>query len=199
MKIIRLKIQPARRTRLFLLGAALLIILLAFAWRAGGQTGIDWQDNLSWQVNIYQRADQMKITAPPWLLVNELNMTLNSNEPVGWLLTVRDADGRELYPGITELQVLYSSDLKIVAGTAFRQNAQPVMSLPEFCQKSLYNQEFFDISLEQRLTLSNFWLGRSGKVDLNKDKDQYSHWEKGQPWWSQYQSVSPPLRGELVR
>lgn len=173
------------------------VLYLGFNWLISPKP--DWDDGDKWQVKVYQRADHIKHNDPPWLLVNELEMTL-THQILGdnlWHLEVYDRNGCELFPGIQKLTVNYSDDLQIIGGSTFNADNQPDIALNEFWECSLYSLEFFDISSSQK-QLSGHRLTQPNSVILNQEKGRSCVWEKGHPWWTSYQSEQPPIKAELV-
>lgn len=158
-----------------------------------------WEEAGEWQIKVYQKADHMMTPTPPWLMINELNMSLTRESGQGeapWCLEVKDSMGNELFPGVSRLKIYYSEDLRIINGYALNETDGEVMSIEDFCRLSLYGPEFFSPQIKRYQDLLLLMRDKV-KVDLSGEKERNVWWEKDHPWWVIYESNQPPLKAEL--
>lgn len=166
------------------------------------QPGFKWEKGGEWQVNVYQKANQMMDADPPWIMINELNMKLTrqespqSSDPSLWCLQVRDIKGDQLLPGVTQLLIYYSDDLKVVDGFCLNERNEKVMGIDEFFYLSLYGSEFFSPQRKRYLNLF-LLVNEKVKIELSEDKGIQIWYDKDHPWWVIYESDNPPLRAQL--
>ncbi|ATW23828.1 hypothetical protein [Candidatus Formimonas warabiya] len=163
------------------------------------QPALQWQEAGQWQVKVYQEADQMMSTTPPWLLVNELEMRLTRQEngPAPWCLQIRDIKGDQLFPGITGLLIYYSKDLKVVSGFALNENSGKAMDIHQFFDLSLYGSEFFCPQMKKYQSLGLLFRDQV-KIELSEKRGRSAWWDKEHSWWITYESNDPPLKAQLI-
>lgn len=200
MKIIFFKKQGGKgkfRNRFIITISLSCSILMSFF--VLNQPVAKWEETGEWQVKVYQKADHMMADAPPWLMVNELKMTLTKQESrlIPWCLQVEDIQGNELLPGISRLLIYYSEDLKVVDGFALNEKNQKVMKIGEFFYLSVYGSEFFSPQRKRYQDLL-LVLKERVKVELSEEKGKNAWWEKDHPWWVIYESTDPPLKAQFT-
>jgi len=199
MKIIFVKKQDGKSNwRIRFLIAISLSCSILISFFILNQLVAKWEEAGEWQVRVYQRADHMMSTTPPWLMINELKMGLTRQKSGSavWCLQVEDIGGNELFPGISQLLIYYSEDLKVVNGYALNKKNQKVMNIEEFFHLSLYGAEFFS---PQRKRYQNLLMlmNKKVKVELCEEKGRNVWWDKDHPWWIIYESNDPPLKAQL--
>lgn len=199
MKIIFLKKQDGKsnwRVRISITIMLSCSIFMSFFML--NQPAATWQEAGEWQVRVYQKADHMMSTTPPWLLINEFKMGLTRQEsdPPVWCLQVEDIGENELLPGISQLLIYYSEDLIVVDGYALNKENQKVMNIDEFFDLSLYGSEFFSPQRKRYQNLLMF-VNEKVKVELCEEKGKNAWWDKDHPWWINYESNNPPLKAQL--
>ncbi|MGI6677798.1 MAG: hypothetical protein ACOX2Q_01615 [Dehalobacterium sp.] len=182
--------------------SVLCIVLLSFFLLNG--PGLKWEEGGEWQVKVYQKANHMMTDDPPWIKINELNMKLTRPESIQlstqhqplWCLEVKDLEGNELLPGVSQLLIYYSDELKVVQGYGLNKDNKKVIGIDEFFSLSLYGAEFFS---PQRKRYQNLFLllNEQVKIELSEVKGIHIWYDKAHPWWVTYESNEPPLKAQL--